>query len=82
MLAVSFVVFSVVAVFVVVVVSSLPLSIVHSYFSDGHGHSQADSSLQCWIRVCARVEGLQFGCWLRYSWIRPVQFVGSCFPWL
>ena len=48
-------------------------------FSDGHGHSQADSSLQCRIRVCARVEGLRFGCWLRYSRIRVVQFGGSCF---
>ena len=61
--------------------SSLTVDRVFIFVCDGHGHSQADSSLQCWIRVCARVEGLQFWCWPRYSWIRPVQF-GLCFRML
>ena len=47
---------------------------VFIFVGDGHGISQADSSLQCRIRVCARVEALPFGCW-RFS------FGGSCFPW-
>ena len=46
---------------------------VFIFVGDGHGISQADSSLQCWIIVCARVEDLPFGCW-RFS------FGGSCFP--
>ena len=40
---------------------------VFIFVGDGHSISQADSSLQCRIRVCARVDDLPFGCWARYS---------------
>ena len=52
---------------VVVVVWLLSLSIVYSFVGEGHVIFQADSGLQCRIRVCARVEDLPFGCWARYS---------------
>ena len=47
---------------------------VFIFVGDGHGISQADSSMQCRIRVCAQAEDLPFACW-RFS------FGGSCFPW-
>ena len=52
------------------------------FVGDGHGISQADSSLQCRMRVCARVGDLLFGCWRFICCIRLVQFGSSCSPWL
>ena len=40
---------------------------VFIFVGEGHVIFQADSGLQCRIRVCARVEDLPFGCWARYS---------------
>ena len=61
-------------VFVVVTVDRASI-----FVGDG-GISQADSSLQCRIIICARVVCLLLvGRTIR--WICPVQFGGSCFPW-
>ena len=64
-LVVSIFVFGVVAVFVVRRLFVVTVNRVFIFFGDGHGHSQADSRLPCRIRVCARVEGVQF--WLLVS---------------
>ena len=71
---VSIFVFGVVGVVGVVVFVVVTVDRVFIFVGDGHGISQADSSLQCRIRVCARAEDLPFGCWL-------FSFGGSCFPW-
>ena len=58
-----------------VIVWLVSLSIV---YSDLLRYSQANSCLQCRMRVCTRVEDLPFV--VRVTrWIRPVQFGGLCF---
>ena len=51
------------------------------FVGDGHGISQADSELQCWMRICAREEDLSVGCWPRVLLDSFGSVQSSCSLW-